>query len=337
MIKRRIVVLMVMAVMLLVANAWADEEREQEGRFEFALIGDVPYQSEDFWKFDNVIKSINADDNLQWTLHAGDIKTGSSPCSDALLMDRLQRFSQFEKPFIYTPGDNEWTDCHRVGAGEYQPLERLARLRALFFPQPGVTLGQSTMRVQTQAAEPGFEEFVENLRWQEHGVMFVSLHMVGSNNGLAAFDPRSSAQRTGADDAEVARRVRASVAWVRESYALAKSSGAVGILFLFQADPRFDLERGVAAREGFDEILDALEFGAVEFARPVVFAHGDSHYFRVDKPLIGQSSGRLIENVTRVETFGSRNVHWIRVVVEPNTAQVFSFVQEIVDENRVLH
>ena len=42
---------------------------------------------------------------------------------------------------VLTPGDNEWTDCHRVAAGEYQPLERLAKLREVFYPVPGMTIG----------------------------------------------------------------------------------------------------------------------------------------------------------------------------------------------------
>ena len=39
-------------------------------------------------------------------------------------------------------GDNEWTDCHRPNNGGYNPLERLAKVRATFFPSPGRTLGQ---------------------------------------------------------------------------------------------------------------------------------------------------------------------------------------------------
>ena len=43
--------------------------------------------------------------------------TSASPRSPAL--------SNLRGPVIYTPGDNEWTDCHRVNNGGYNPLERL--------------------------------------------------------------------------------------------------------------------------------------------------------------------------------------------------------------------
>jgi hypothetical protein len=41
-----------------------------------------------------------------------------------------------------------------------------------------------------------------------------------------------------------------------------------------------------------------------------------------------------VENFTRVETFGSPDTHWIRVSVDPNSDNVFSFELEIVDANR---
>ncbi len=315
----------------------ADEHEHDEEAFEFALIGDVPYRSEDDWKFDNVIEAINDYDDLKWVVHAGDIKTGSSPCSDALFLDRLARFQRFDIPFVYTPGDNEWTDCHRVKAGEYQPLERLARLREIFYPQPGMSLGGEAMAVQTQAHEAGYERYPEHQRWVEHGVMFVTLHVVGSNNGWAAFDPSSSARRGAADDAEVEQRIAATRAWIDESFDLATTQDLRGVMFVFQANPRFEFPRGSVQRRGFDEVLDTLEARSIAFHKPVVLAHGDFHYFVMDKPMAGRDSGRLIENLTRVQTFGSRDVHWLRVRVAPASPEVFSFHQQIVEANRVNH
>jgi hypothetical protein len=297
------------------------------GSFEFALIGDVPYNSVDYWKLDNVIAEINANNQLKWILHAGDIKNGSSLCSDELFLDRLERFQAFKKPFILTPGDNEWTDCHRANNGSYLPLERLAKLREIFYPVPGMTLGQKTMIVEAQDAP-----FIENMRWMEQHVMFATLHIVGSNNALAPF-----ATRTSADDAEVANRIRASVAWIEETFAKAEAENARGVLLLFQANPGFELAKGSAGRKGFEEVLEAFENAAVSFGKPVVLAHGDSHYFRIDKPLLGSKSRRRIENITRVETFGADDVHWLRVVVDPKSPEVFSVRQQIVKDNLENH
>ncbi|WP_051962036.1 metallophosphoesterase [Methylobacter sp. BBA5.1] len=302
------------------------------GKFEFALIGDVPYKEADYWKVDNVIAEINANKQLKWVLHAGDIKNGSTLCSDEIFEDRLQRFQSFKIPFILTPGDNEWTDCHRPNNGSYQPLERLNRLRELFYPVPGETLGQKTMTVETQADDPNYYEFVENTRWMEQHVMFAAVHIVGSNNALANFSGR-----TPADDSEVARRIDATRAWIKETFAKAKAEDVRGVLLLFQANPGFELAKGSNERKGFEEILADLEQESVEFKKPVIFAHGDSHYVRIDKPMKGGISNRRIENATRVETFGADDVHWLRVVVDPNSPEVFSVHQEIVDKNLEQH
>ncbi|MDV6345705.1 metallophosphoesterase [Nitrosomonas sp. Is37] len=305
-----------------------DLEAESLAKFEFALIGDVPYNTADFWKFDNVIKEINANKKLEWVLHAGDIKTGSSLCSDELFQDRLERFQQFRIPFILTPGDNEWTDCHRFSAGSYRPLERLSRLRTLFYPKAGMSLGQSPMPVITQASDPSYPEFVENVRWMKNHVMFATLHIVGSNNALAAFSTR-----TQADDEEVKRRIKATLSWLHQTFDEAKARNTRGVFLLFQADPRFELIKGNRGRLGFEEILDAFEQESVKFGKPVVLAHGDSHHFRVDKPLLSNINKRQIKNVTRVETFGADDVHWLRIIADPSSPEVFTIHQEIVEQN----
>jgi hypothetical protein len=88
---------------------------------------------------------------------------------------------------------------------------------------------------------------------------------------------------------------------------------------------------------GFDSFLSMLEKRTLAFGRPVVYVHGDSHLFRIDKPLVGSTSRRSIENFTRVETFGHPYAHWVRGIVDPGDPNVFSFRQQIVDDNRVEH
>jgi hypothetical protein len=302
------------------------------GKFEFALIGDVPYgvlPGVEYPPFERVLEEVNDNKKIQWVLHAGDIKSGSTPCSDDMFYDRLGRYNQFNKPVVLTLGDNEWTDCHRVAEGQYQPLERLAKLREVFFAHPGETIGGQTMRVNTQAEVAGFAEFPENVRWVKQHVVFAAIHIVGSNNGLAPFDPNSSAVRTQADDDEVARRTAAALAWLDSTFAKAEQINSPGVFIMIHANP--GLERGSAERAGFTEFLTALENHVQDFGKPVVLAHGDSHYFRVDKPALVNSG--FLPNFTRVETFGSSHVHWLRVKVNPRSEAVFTVIQEIVDAN----
>lgn len=329
---RSIVIAGAMALPLHVVHAAEGANRHDDGfaTFEFALIGDTPYK--DIVRFENVLASINANRNIAFVLHAGDFKTGSSLCSNELFADRLERFNRFEAPFVYTPGDNEWTDCHRVAAGQYLPLERLAKLRRVFFAEPGQTLGRNTLRVQTQANDPQYGEFVEHLRWTRNQVMFATVHIVGSHNATDLFEVKSAVKRASADDDEVARRIAASVAWIRGTFAQAAADKSRGVLLLFQANPNFEAAPGSVARKGFDEVLQVLQAEALAWGKPVILAHGDTHYMRVDKPV--RISGTAVPNMTRVETFGDSDYHWLRIAVDPDAAAVFTVHQEIVEANR---
>ena len=320
---------MFIAVALMASKSWAGVDT-----FSFALIGDVPYASADSLRFAQVIDRINADDDVQWVIHAGDIKRGGQPCTDAFLEERLQRFSRFEDPFILTPGDNEWTDCHLRNAGRFDPLERLRRLRTLFYPRAGMTLGRQPMAVESQAASPEYGEFIENVRWERARVHFATVHVVGSRNGLASFQPRDSTEigtvplRTAKHDAAVERRTRAGIAWLRKAFSEAAEKGK-GLFLTVHASMGLD-RTPKPDPPYFKVLLDALREETERFGRPVVLAHGDSHYFRIDKPLRRNRDGRRLWNFTRVETFGASDVNWIEVKVDPASANVFSFEQRIV-------
>jgi hypothetical protein len=290
------------------------------GRFTFGLIGDMPYGTEGELKFPHVIAGINADRNLAFVAHDGDIKNGSSLCSDAMYLNRLDLFNSFEHPLIYIPGDNEWTDCHRANNGSYDPLERLALLRTLFFPDDQ-SLGERTMTLERQSAT-----YPENVRWVVHNVLFAGLHVVGSNNNLG---------RTPSADAEYVVRNAATTQWLHTTFARAREQNHKAVMLIIQANPGFELP--AAQRTGFDDFLAALEAETIAYQRPVVLVHGDSHYFRIDKPMLGSRSGRRVENFTRVETFGENDNHWLHVTVEPTSPNVFVFDQRLVAANFVQH
>ncbi len=312
------------------------EANTRPEHFEFALIGDTPYgvlPGKDYAPFDRLAEDINSRQSLLWVLHAGDIKSGKTPCSDAMYQDRLKRYNQFRLPVILTPGDNEWTDCHFVAAGEHQPLERLAKLRELFYPRPGlVTLGGGSMKVNSQASIKGFAEFPENVWWQHQQVIFAAIHVVGSGNGLEPFEKGSSTKRTAANDAEVERRIKAAIKMLDTVFAVARESRAAGAFIMIHANPLLERNlRGTANRQGYIEFLTSLEEHVETFTRPVVLAHGDTHYFRIDQPPLVKRY--FHKNFTRVETYGDGRVHWIRVSVDPSSEQLFRFTQEIIEAN----
>ena len=285
------------------------------GRFEFGVIGDYPYTPDQVPKVDRLVDAINQE-GPALVLHVGDI--GSQPCTDAALNASLTTLGHFTMPVVYTPGDNEWTDCHQSGN---DPRQRLAWVRQLFFPTDQ-SLGKRTLTVTRQSAE-----YPENSRFAFGGITFVAVHEVGSNNGTG---------RTPEDDAEAAARQAAGVAWIRAGYAAATADNSKGIVVFFQADPNFDLY-GLGVHNSHTEFLRALERASVLFKRPVLLVHGDTHLFKVDKALVGAPERRPIENVTRLENFGSPDVHWSRVIVDPAAPELFNVTPAIVAANVAAH
>lgn len=325
-------------LMTLGAHATADDWRH--GSASFALIGDVPYGVAVEAKFDNVISNINAAPHVRFVVHTGDVKAGSERCDDALLQKRFDQFQTFRDGVVVMPGDNDWTDCHRTNNGNYLPTERLAKFREIFYPVAGMTTGEHRFPVRTQAAMAGFEDYVENMMWSFNGAMMATVHVVGSNNGLDPWnqiDPSDSYAAPRPDRlAEVQAREAAALAWIDEVFTQAAARKSAGVMIAMQANPNFDLPAADQQRQGFNKALERITQHAVAFGKPVLLAHGDSHYFRVDKPLAApvQLSGKqMLENVTRVENFGAQNVHWVEVFVNPRDPNVFRVEPRIVKAN----
>ncbi len=288
-------------------------------RYDFALIGDLPYnEQQSTHEFPNLIEELNRE-RLAFVVHDGDIKAGSSPCTDERFQACLRQFQSIRHPLIYTFGDNEWTDCDRV---KYDPLERLQKLRELF-AQGDHSLGQRPLKLTRQSGDPAHPAFRENTRWSSGPVTFACLNVPGPANNFTK--------------PEFVARNAANIAWLRAAFDSARRADHRALMLIMQANP-FP-ERGGTNKTlpGFREMLKVLEEETLAFARPVVLVHGDSHHFRIDKPLLGIQSKRRLENFTRVETFGDPDVHWLRVTVDERDPQVFTFRQRIVDRNRVDH
>ena len=310
------------------------------GPFSIALIGDFPYSDEKAVEGQNMMEDIDAHKEIEFIIHDGDFKGGSVPCVDELYDDRLATFNKSTHPLFFVFGDNEWTDCHRTAAGSYNPFERLSLLRSKFANYSEQTsLGEVKMPLKRQSAE-----FPENIRWTHNDVMFVGLHIPGSNNGLSTAE-----QYVAQAKAEYKARNTANLKWLRSSFELATKKNYAGIMIAIQANPwDFIPADGLT---GFEDFLVLLEKETRKFAKPVVLVHGDSHYFRIDKPLPSalpsevlntefpfvmpwDSSVPRLENFTRVETFGNPNTHWLKATIDKNSPSVFSFEQMIVDKNR---
>jgi hypothetical protein len=312
----------------------------QAQTFSFGLWGDMPYEKAgDGPKIPALIQSINQSD-IAFSIYDGDIKDGSSACSDDIYASALALFGQLARPLVYVPGDNEWTDCHRLNNGGYDALERLAYLRKTMFASEH-SLGRQTMAL-THQGQAG-AKFVENTRFSHGGIVFVSLNMPGSNNNQVMSEQECShksvrtAAQCEAANAEYLERDAANMRWLQQAFAAARDSQARGLVMVLQADPGFDLpetegkdESQAPRYSGYRHFISQVIAETERFAGQVLLVHGDTHFFKLDKPLY--SPTRLLPNLTRLQTFGSPLIHWVRVTVDVTSANVFTVHPVIVPQ-----
>jgi hypothetical protein len=316
------VVLAVLVVVALLARPLPPVRAEAPGSFSFAVLGDAPYSSTDKRQYPLVMQDLNAH-QLALIIHVGDIM--AEHCTDARYQRTLEWWSVLRHPLVYTPGDNEWTDCR----DPFAPLERLAHLRRMFFPDPARSLGGRPLPLVSQAANPAFAEFVENARWSHQGIVFVTVHVVGSSNGRVAFPGR-----TAADDQAVIRRTEAAAAWLRDSFAEATARRAPAVVVAFQAFPFFERAAADPRRRNFEPFILTLEEEVERFGGPVLAVHGDYHEYLVDQPLVRRTTGRRLANFTRLQVPGSPRVGWVRVVATLGAPPSFRFESRVVSRWR---
>ena len=277
--------------------------------FTFAAIGDVPYGPHE--EFAALVDKINTR-SLAFTIHVGDIKSGSTVCSDETFTSVRQLFDRFDRALIYTPGDNEWTDCHRVNNGRYDPLERLEKIRQLFFAS-NESLGKQRLPLQTQSSQKSFTPFVENRRWSQGKVRFATLHLVGSNNNLQPGLPSSS---------EFAAREHANIAWLRETFAEATANKDDAVVLAMQADTFFGEPR---KGSGFVRWNAALAQEVAAWGKPVLLIQGDTHQYLIDNPL-KDPSGKPLRQLVRVVVPGEREADAVLIDVDTaDTVTPFQF------------
>ena len=292
--------------------------------FKFIALGDMPYSlPQDFQRFENLITEINRL-KPSFSIFIGDTKSGSSLCSDEHNQIIKSYFSNFKAPLIYTPGDNEWTDCHRPMAGAYDPLERLSALRTVFF-STNQSLGKNTLRVQRQSdLDPKHSKYVENAYWIKNNFLFVSIHIPGSNNN-----------NEGAESAikEYQDRNQANLAWIEHAFNLATQRSLNGIIFAYQADMFYKPSQLTSSDSGYRDTLESLISMSEIFNKPVLLIHGDSHRLIIDQPLYRKNQKKVLENVLRLQVMGADQVQAVEVQVNPAQEQPFTFSPIILKAN----
>ena len=290
----------------------------QAETFRFVALGDLPYGSDETAgvKYRQLITQINAL-NPEFSIHVGDFKAGSAHCSDEEFERQRKHFDLFKGAVIYTPGDNDWTDCGRKSNGSYDPLERLDKLRIQFF-KPDTSLGQAPLAVATQAKTmPQYSTYIENQRWQFANTLFTTVHIVGSDNRFAPNNADA--------EKEFLTRDQANIAWIKEAFRVAASQNLQTLVFAFQADVIRGMSRSGtwAEKTGFHASIEQTLLPlAKDFKGSVLIVHGDSHNFEFDQAFLLNS--QVLKNVYRLEVPGAKTTGAVSVTVDEGSVKPFS-------------
>ncbi len=252
--------------------------------FEIGLIGDTGYNSGEDATLLRV-RAQMAKYNLAFVTHDGDTKPQPMPCSDTRDKAVYNAFNGFSEPFIYTPGDNEWTDCKNA-------LTRIASLRRIFFSTPN-SLGVTKIPLTRQ------KTYVENARWTKGGVVFTTLDVPG---------PSSKSPSAG----ETSARHAANVAWLNAAFDQAEATKAPAVMVIWQDDP-FNGSSDAS-------LVATLKKRTITFGKPVVLVHGDSHKFTLDHPWPTVPNFTRLETYG-----DSGTNKWVKATVDPGSPGVFSF------------
>lgn len=321
-----------------------------------AVYGDAPYgttptDTSEFEATPAFIDSINDDPAVDLVVHVGDIHSGSQFCTEDYDQSIYDLWTRFKDPLVYTPGDNEWTDCNKKkeGGGVYNPnngqidyvldangnpvdyakgdpIANLELVRSIFFARPGVTLGGRKKQVVSQAQVPGAHaadtKYVENVYWEQSRTLFVTLDVPGgSNNDQDVW--YAAPVETAAQTEERTERTQADLDWLDAAFAQATADDVEAVVIVVQAD-MWDGDRSHLT--GFDPFVDSIAAHTTAFGKPVLLFNGDSHVYRSDDPLSASDPlsslhpGHDVANFHRVVVHGSTTpLEWLKLEITPGT------------------
>ena len=214
-------------------------------------------------------------------------------------------------------------------------MERLKFVRGRFYKGKKTTFGKSSGGyIDTYNAS-----YPELQRWVHNNVMYLTLHIVGSNNGyydgvdqqceesLDVIDP--GCQKA---NAENMARTRASLEFLVQSFDFAKEYKVAGVMVTTHAnifrmgvsslsgEEASDSASSLSIPSGYAVFWDVLIAEVTYFQKPVVLFHGDGHFYRVL-----HNPGNRAPNLVAVMCPGSSDIGWVLCEVDPNSADVFSF------------
>ena len=236
--------------------------QDKPGHYGFAVIGDVPYGAAQLAAFPAMVDRINAEPGIDLAFHVGDIKNGSSPCTDEYNAIIKAQFDRFDTPLA-----------------------------------------------------------------------MATLHIVGSNNGLAPWTGLTTPQPGQLADEQA--RTDAAIALVEETFDGARQRNDRAVVLFQQAD-MFDptIAPKPSNTSAFTRLVQTIVDESSTFDGEVYLIDGDSHRYHVDQPVAAGSPWldyygivSAADNLTRITVDGEQqNVDFLKVTVNrPGAERVLSW------------
>ena len=357
---RKSLLFLVLAGLAVDSAARADDFDDNGGKSTLAVYGDSPYgiSPTDTSQFDltpGFIAAVNADPSVDLVLQVGDIHSGKQFCTEAYDRSIFQLWTAFAKPLIYTPGDNEWSDCHKgaEGGGTYNkltgqidyvldangnpvdyakgdPIANLDLVRSIFFSQPGQPLGGGHKVLLSQGYAydrryPSDAKYVENVIFVQSRVLFVTINLPGgSNNDNDVW--YGAPTQSAAQVQEIGERTGADLRWLDNAFALARVLKVRGVVIQAQAD-MWDPEKGAAHQAAYEPFVKSVADHTVALGKPVLMLNGDSHVYQSDNPFSPADPvnfihpGYMVPNFHRIVVHGSTlPLEYLRLTVDPSAS-----------------
>ncbi len=239
------------------------------------------------------------------------IKGEKEGCSDRLYEERRDLIDEAKRPMIVAPAGSDWTEC-KNSAGKRNPIERLNRMRELFFGEPR-SLGQDKVQVTRLSTSPRFRSYAENGHWEIGKVLYATVNLPANNNHFLPEAGRNN---------EFEDRLVANRFWLNRLFSLARTDKVAAVVLFSEGDAKASLEptglrallrRDPQGRDGFAETRKQILALAQKFKGKVLLVDSAAH---------GKATPAIDwhGNLGHISIDGAS----IEVAVRPGTRQIFT-------------
>jgi hypothetical protein len=230
------------------ALAAAGKDKEEDNTHRFAVIGHS-FNDGGEKRLKAAIDE-TGDKSTAFVVVTG-IKGNGEPCSDKVYQQRRTLIDDGKRPMVVLPAGSDWTEC-RNSAGRTNAIERLNRVRELFYAEP-TSLGASKLPLTRLSMSPRFRSYAENAHWSVNKVLYATVNLPANNNHYIMEAGRNSEY----EDRLVANRF-----WLNRLFAIAKRDKLEAVVLFSEGDVkalsqptglRALLRRAVPDNDGFAE------------------------------------------------------------------------------------